>query len=792
MASDQGSAVTFNASPSQGGSIGSTPLSVNYGVQGAGVQQLPAVTNGASWFGGQATMEMPDLHLPDFLNAVAAPGLEEQKQQQMWDGFVAARGGMAQKDIDESQPWYTKVFGPTNYQLGAATYTAMDKTATAENDILQRMPELRKLSPGDMAKEMNRVNGSMMTGDGYADAIIQKTFMDRAGPMMDLYHKESVAWQQQDLMNKQLTAFGSAAGAYEAQARAQAQLGDQQPMDPKVVDQQQESLRNLLDVITPSANQTDQSIKAITTTAIKQMVTNGQWHTYHALEKLGVMKHLDADDQEKLQEFVDKQENRARLDYAADPASQEMLARIAFTSAAGIGGKPTWDMMKQFNDRFRATTGIDQDYFTTQQTSEKISQSTTAHLHAQERADEKMWSYQFEAYKHNLTINQADQKRDATVAAGVQGFRSANLGQLKQLPGSDDQLLNSGAWSAYQEDKLKDPAKAMTTLVNAAVTGVGAVLPQMKEDIATRASVATIAPSVNQAFVDLYTDWKQMTTTKATHYNGKDGSQSVDNGEGGQAAAASYFGPELNKRMQDFDTMVKGNASSELAYDTVFGKSSLNYSQQVLGVDQARTQAINSAIADQIHDLGKRGTIMGWFHDDNMTDAAADQSLRLIRRYLNSNAAAGGAVPETQVLAAMKMAQADGNEFTGRYAIDNKGLRPVYQWKGWGTDNGEVSPQVSSQIVNRAAEIVAAKHGFPATGPNMNLLRMQDGPNGEPTLQLWGLTDDGWKFAQFGAKELKEAQKYISTVQKNPLPGPGFIRNPDGTVSESALRQPML
>lgn len=792
MASDQGSAVTFSASPSQGGSIGSAPLGVNFGVSGGGVQPLPTVQNGASWFTGQATMEMPDLHLPDFLNTIAQPGLEEQKQKQMWEGFVAARGGMAQKEIDDSQPWYTHVFGPTNYQFGAATYTAMDKTAQAEQDIMQRMPSLRKLSPQDMAAELNRVNGSMMTGDGFADAIIQKTFMDRAGPMMDVYHKESVAWQQQDLMNKSLQAFNSAAGAYEATAKAQAELGGSQPMDPKVVDQQKESLRNLLDVITPSANQTDASIKAITTTAIKQMVSQGQWHTYHALEKLGVMNAMDADDREKLLEYVDKQENRARQQYAADPVSQEMLARIAFTGAAGIGGKPTWDMIKQFNDRFRAQTGIDSDYFTTQQTTDKISQSTTAHLHAQEQADNKMFSYQLEAWKHNLSADKDAQKRDATIAAGVQAFRAANLGQVKQLPGSDDQLLNSGAWSAYQEDKAQDPAKAMTTLVNAAVTGTGAVLPQMKDDIATRASVATIAPSINQAFVDLYSDWKLMSTTKATHYNGKDGSQSVDNGEGGQAAAVSYFGPELNKRMQDFDTMVKGNASSELAYDTVFGKNSLNYSQQVLGLDQNRTQAINAAVADQIHDLGKRGTIMGWFHDDNMTDAAADQAVRLIRRYINTNGAAGGAVPETQVLAAMKMAQAEGNEFTGRYAIDNKGLRPISQWRGWGTDNGMISPQVSGQIVNRAAEMVAKQHGFDPTGPNMNLLRMQDGPNGEPTLQLWGLTDDGWKFAQFGAKELKDAQKYISTVQKNPLPGPGYVRNPDGTVSESALRQPML
>src|SRR5262245_48675219 len=60
---------------------------------------------------------------------VLQPQIKAAAQQQFMEGVQRASTGEAVKDIVESQPWYTQVFGPSSAVAGARAYTVATQVA---------------------------------------------------------------------------------------------------------------------------------------------------------------------------------------------------------------------------------------------------------------------------------------------------------------------------------------------------------------------------------------------------------------------------------------------------------------------------------------------------------------------------------------------------------------------------------------------------------------------------------------------------------------------------------------
>ncbi len=91
--------------------------------------------------------------LPAFLEEAFAPKLKAVQQQKFRSGFTAARAGKSAADIHAEQPWYAHIFGPTSYELGAETFAVQKAASDMETQFIERLPELRKMSPEEVGVE---------------------------------------------------------------------------------------------------------------------------------------------------------------------------------------------------------------------------------------------------------------------------------------------------------------------------------------------------------------------------------------------------------------------------------------------------------------------------------------------------------------------------------------------------------------------------------------------------------------------------------------------------------------
>ena len=82
--------------------------------------------------------------LPEFLDSVFADKINAVKQQRAWQGFIEAAAGKTAREIADEQPWYSNLFGPTPYELGAQTFTIQKAGSDYEQAVVTTIDELRR------------------------------------------------------------------------------------------------------------------------------------------------------------------------------------------------------------------------------------------------------------------------------------------------------------------------------------------------------------------------------------------------------------------------------------------------------------------------------------------------------------------------------------------------------------------------------------------------------------------------------------------------------------------------
>src|SRR5690606_26741804 len=102
--------ITFSTETVGGGALGANAAVSQAGGQGGGGASLEPGRRGSDCFVGRGGLAVPGSNLPEFLNEITAPIRKALEQQQLWDGFVAARSGQTMDEFAAEQPWYSKLF----------------------------------------------------------------------------------------------------------------------------------------------------------------------------------------------------------------------------------------------------------------------------------------------------------------------------------------------------------------------------------------------------------------------------------------------------------------------------------------------------------------------------------------------------------------------------------------------------------------------------------------------------------------------------------------------------------
>lgn len=743
MAAGDPGTITFSPGLAGGGALGVSAQPLNVGVQGGGVVQSSPVQSGASWF-GSGGMTMPDTKLPEFIEEITAPNRKALEQQQMWDGFVAARAGATMEEISAETPWYSKVFGPTNYEIGAQNYNVLKSVADMEQDLLHRMPELRKMGPEAMAQEFNRMASEQMTGNTFADALLQKTFMERAGPMMDLHTKERVAWQQAELVKAQYASNSANSTAFQMLAKANAMLGGAAPADPAEADKLYQAQLSLLDGLSPSMYQTDASYKSAITSFVQGAADRGEFHTLKFLRDRGVLSALDPDSSLTLDRYVKQREAQYKSEFLdQNPGLAHRVAAISLYAAEGVGAVPTAEMIAQVNAEYAAATGASDPLYDGNKLASMMAQSAGAHLNAQEAAATRAAA----AAKEGRTEAEKLAAQQEDIATAVNSWDNGSWALTANLPGIDKAMMEASVENHFRTLLQRSPERAFASLVQNFSTGEGAVLPGIKRELMTEAS-AVLTEQPNDGARALFEKWLAMKGTRAQRLD-REG-KVVEGTVLGTAAAAAYFDEGVNTLFNKVQTLRQGGVEFELAYEIARGEVTTTDPTKFNAETRKESEQLTSRMSDVIATSNPR-----WFGfvGNALGNTGREAAARAMVRAGQVMGVSGRSEEEMQAMykAAQQMF---GLETAGKYAWENgkddggNALRSVTSWIG----RSDAGPAIESAI-----DKALRKHNVePGRDQPANIVRMRDN-NGEPYLVVQTIGNGSFKYVPvYGADIRKE------------------------------------
>ncbi|HKR44041.1 MAG TPA: hypothetical protein VJU59_30925 [Paraburkholderia sp.] len=172
----------------QGTSAGGSSTTFNGGVSG-GAQSSGQVAAGGNALDYARQVGNRDLGNLDALNKLTngflTSYIDKQKKEQYAEGMAQAAQGRSLIQIENDQPWYTKIFGPDATVQGAQMFNVNAAMNDAQTSFMQAMPQLRSRSPDQVRQYVvDKMSQVQSTGDPYTDAMVQQKLAEQLPTML--------------------------------------------------------------------------------------------------------------------------------------------------------------------------------------------------------------------------------------------------------------------------------------------------------------------------------------------------------------------------------------------------------------------------------------------------------------------------------------------------------------------------------------------------------------------------------------------------------------------------------
>jgi hypothetical protein len=158
--------------------------------------------------------------------ALLQPAIKREQEAMFMEGMQRAAQGEAVKEIVDEQPWYSKIFGPTNLVDGARAYSAAAKAASIATDLDARIEDISKMPGQEFARHINDVLNNAATGDDATDAIVKQQFMTQMPEVMKKQARSHYLYQQKQMIESNRAYVGTAFAALAASDAAKRNAAD--------------------------------------------------------------------------------------------------------------------------------------------------------------------------------------------------------------------------------------------------------------------------------------------------------------------------------------------------------------------------------------------------------------------------------------------------------------------------------------------------------------------------------------------------------------------------------------
>lgn len=473
--------------------------------------------------------------------AIIDPMVERRQQQEFMEGARRQIEGEALQDIVQSQPWYSKIFGPSASVQGARTMAEMQAVEGFTSEIERDMPELRKLNPEQFGQEvLARMEQHSDLGDSATNVAVQAQIMESYGPLVRSHTKEHHAFVQEDMQNA-FTGSMLTSGRAMSQNLQGLARGTMSQQDAQIVTQ------NALNALQPIEGQNANSYWSGIKSASEVLMSEGNFHFVNLIED-HLYESMPAKDKIEFRNNRRKYENQARSDMSAGPFALR-IAQLKAQSAEGlISPDAAWQGIQAINQEFRINTGLDRDLLDGGDAEGILTNNLRGLISERKKA-------QAAAADNQQKMREIEASAIAAQQAVIGGYANSYIDQ-----GASRGEVQSAAWSTVQqqrvleEEGVLEPGTWARTAVNAH-TGDGFKVDALSNVIQSGAR-RSIGSDLNPAFMASYDTYKALR----------------DQPEGGVGVARSYAG-EYADQFESFHQMAEAGHDPNAAFQLTFNEA---------------------------------------------------------------------------------------------------------------------------------------------------------------------------------------------------------------------------
>ena len=247
-----------------------------------------------------------------FAETLLKPVAAEVAERKFLEGVQRASSGEALTDIVNTQPWYSKIFGPSSAVEGARQYSLDAQAAKFDAAVQQAMPTLRNTSPNELPGIIQKMSKEFETGDPTTDAQLGLRLTKVLPNLIQAHTREYYKAQQEHAYNQRFDA---------AQQNATSlQIVSQDPMASE--DDKQLRQATFLQGYILAGDGDPESHKQFIQTSLASLAEAGQFHAVNVALRSGVAQALSPEKRLQLErsinQFKKQHAMEARDNYAKD------------------------------------------------------------------------------------------------------------------------------------------------------------------------------------------------------------------------------------------------------------------------------------------------------------------------------------------------------------------------------------------------------------------------------------------------------------------------------------------
>lgn len=431
--------------------------------QGPQVEQIggrvaPGEHRGAQLQGGEASgqgrsngenITQPGLmagDLGEFFGKAVEPYLQRVQQQKFFEGMARAQAGESIEELSKSHNSLVgRLFGPTSFEEGAQTFTAIKAVDSWQAKITDHMDDWVKMTPEEQGKALSEHSMAMMGDDPYVNQIVQKEIITRSGPLLDTINKARFKWQQQQFHDSHYAMLESGADNLQALAAKAAQVND--PADKSGMESVETAVENLAGLFPKPDDMSDDTYRDTITDFLSGSAQRGNFYAYNALVSRGALQAIGSDKADKVLAAYDRW-SKVGLAQAKGQHVQEVLALHSQAKQRKLTALQYVAGLDAINAKITQETGIRERAFD----SEKLvaaGDDIIDMIATDMRRDEER-QYQAGVRAEERKLDKADEEADAALKA--QNARNAwATGTVNTFAsqGGDTTAINVTAMELY-------------------------------------------------------------------------------------------------------------------------------------------------------------------------------------------------------------------------------------------------------------------------------------------------------------------------------------------------------